>query len=94
MEWDQAAREDLGRVPFFVRKKVKARVEAEASGQGATVVTKHHVRAAQEKYLNNMEREIKGFKVETCFGPSVAPIERFPTRGWPGGWRRFWPERT
>jgi dissimilatory sulfite reductase (desulfoviridin) alpha/beta subunit len=84
MKWDKAAEEAMGRVPFFVRKRVRAKVEAEASAHGAAVVTRHHVRAAQEKYLNNMEQEIKGYKVETCFGPSGCPNRAVADQGLAG----------
>jgi len=73
MEWTQEAMKAINRVPFFVRKRVKKRVEEEASRQGASVVTLEHVRACQRRFLEKMEEEVKGFRVETCFGPSGCP---------------------
>jgi len=73
MEWTQEAMKAISRVPFFVRKRVKKRVEEEASREGSSVVTLDHVRACQRRFLERMEDEVKGFRIETCFGPSGCP---------------------
>lgn len=73
MEWDAQAKEALTRVPFFVRKRVKKRVEEEAASRGAKTVTFVHVRESQRRFLSRMEEEVKGFQVETCFGPGGCP---------------------
>ncbi|MEM5785784.1 MAG: 4Fe-4S binding protein [Syntrophobacteraceae bacterium] len=71
MNWTEEAERAIGRVPFFVRKKVKGYVEQEAAGQGAHRVTMEHVNACRKRFLSGkgMEKEVKGFQVETCFGP-------------------------
>ena len=73
MEWDVQAKDALSRVPFFVRKRVKKRVEEEAASRGAKTVTLGHVRESQRRFLSRMEEEVKGFQVETCFGPGGCP---------------------
>lgn len=73
MEWSREAIEAINKVPFFVRRKVKAKVEKEASRNGAKVVTIEHVRACKRRFLNKMEDEVKGYQLETCFGPSGCP---------------------
>ena len=73
MEWSNEARQALSRVPFFVRKRVKRRVEEEASQCRADEVTIEHVNTCQQRFLGNMEDEVKGFQVEACFGPSGCP---------------------
>lgn len=73
MDWTDEAKHAVSRVPFFVRKRVKKRVEEEAERCGAKRVTDEHVRACQQRYLKNMEDEVKGYQVETCFGPSGCP---------------------
>ncbi|MBA4395542.1 MAG: sulfite reductase [Desulfobacca sp.] len=73
MKWTQEAEEAVSRVPFFVRKRVRKKVEEEAERFGEPVVTLEHVRNSQKRFLNEMDREIKGFQVETCFGPSGCP---------------------
>jgi anaerobic sulfite reductase subunit C len=69
MVWSEEAREAISKVPFFVRKRVKRKVEEEAVQTGADSVTMEHVRSSQRKFLNRMEDEVKGYQIETCFGP-------------------------
>ncbi len=73
MKWTEEAEKAISRVPFFVRKRVKKKVEESAKKAGATEVTLQHVRLLQKKYMQGMEKEIKGYEVETCFGPGGCP---------------------
>jgi dissimilatory sulfite reductase (desulfoviridin) alpha/beta subunit len=73
MEWTSDAENAIKKVPFFVRKRVKARVEKEALESGKSIVSVSEVKATQKKYLSNMESEIRGFQLDTCFGPSGCP---------------------
>jgi dissimilatory sulfite reductase (desulfoviridin) alpha/beta subunit len=73
MKWADEAEKAMGRVPFFVRKRVRKRVEEEAARQGAPVVLLRHVHDCQKSYLENMDQEVRGFQVETCFGPNGCP---------------------
>ncbi len=73
MQWSKEATAAIKKVPFFVRKRVKARVEEEAQRRGSKVVTLEHVRACQQHFLHKMEDEVKGYQVETCFGPTGCP---------------------
>jgi len=73
MKWTSEAEDLLGKVPFFVRKRVRKKVEEEARHQGLKTVTKPVVTALQKKFMTSMEEEVKGFSVETCFGPSGCP---------------------
>ncbi len=73
MKWTREAEEALSRVPFFVRRRVRKRVEEEAVRCGASEVNMKHVQACREKFLRNMESEVKGFQVETCFGGGGCP---------------------
>jgi dissimilatory sulfite reductase (desulfoviridin) alpha/beta subunit len=73
VDWTDEAKQNVSRVPFFVRKRVKKRVEEEADRCGAKKVTMEHVRTCQQRFLKNMEEEVKGYQVETCFGPSGCP---------------------
>jgi anaerobic sulfite reductase subunit C len=70
VKWSREAQHAVSRVPFFVRKRVRKRVEEEATRFGEAEVTLSHVRACQEPFLNRMEEEVKGYQVETCFGQS------------------------
>ena len=73
MKWSKEAEEAVSRVPFFVRKKVKIRVEEEATRCGAKQVAIEHVKTCQKRFLTHMEDEVKGYQVETCFGRSGCP---------------------
>ena len=73
MEWTKEAKERIAKVPFFISNRVKKRVEEEARQSGAKVVTVTHVQACQKKFLHQMEDEVKGYQVETCFGASGCP---------------------
>jgi len=73
MKWTGEAEKAVSRVPFFVRKRVKTLVEEEAVRFGSREVTMKHVQACQKRYFRHMEEEVKGFQVETCFGPSGCP---------------------
>lgn len=68
MKWDTDAEETVGRIPFFVRGRVRKKVEEEARGLGAATVTMAHVRGCQQRFMKNQEREVRGYSVETCFG--------------------------
>ena len=73
MKWAPEAEKAIKKVPFFVRKRVRARVEKEAAAEGKPVVTLAEVKATQRRYLNNMETEMRGYQLDSCFGPSGCP---------------------
>jgi anaerobic sulfite reductase subunit C len=73
MKWSKEADEAVSKVPFFIRKKVKRKVEEYAQKGGADVVVLDHVQKCRQNYLTNMEDEVKGYEIETCFGPSGCP---------------------
>ncbi len=73
MEWSPEAEAALKLVPFFVRKRVRARVESEAHNAGRNRITLADVKATQARYLSGMHSEIKGYQLDTCFGPSGCP---------------------
>src|SRR5210317_1034657 len=73
MKWSPEADDTIRKVPFFVRKKVRARVEKEAREAGKQVITLADVKATQARYLQNMSSEIKGYQLDTCFGPNGCP---------------------
>ncbi|MBI4775178.1 MAG: 4Fe-4S binding protein [Deltaproteobacteria bacterium] len=73
MKWTGPAEEAVSRAPFFVRKRVRRKVEEEAVRQGATEVRIEHVEASRKRFLENMEDEVKGYQVESCFGNGECP---------------------
>jgi anaerobic sulfite reductase subunit C len=73
MKWTKEAEQAVAQVPFFVRKRVKRRVEEEAERSGAKEVRVQHVQVCQQRFLRNMEAEVRGYRIETCFGASGCP---------------------
>ena len=73
MKWTDEAEAAVKRVPFFVRKRVRASVEKEAAEAGKTGVTLSDVKATQARYLNKMSSEVKGYQVDACFGSGGCP---------------------
>lgn len=68
MQWTSEAEAVIKKVPFFVRKKVRARVEDDARRAGKTTIALSDVRLSQKRYLARMSEEVKGYQIETCFG--------------------------
>ncbi len=73
MKWDKEAEKAISRVPFFIRKRVRTKVEEKAKSMGSDIVRLMHIKMAQMEYLKKMDKEIKGYEIETCFGPSGCP---------------------
>ena len=73
MKWTQEAEQAVSKVPFFVRRLVRKRVEEEASGTGSSVVELAHVTSCRNRFLANMEDEVKGYQLETCFASGGCP---------------------
>jgi len=73
MKWTQEAEMAIKKVPFFVRKKVRARVEKEASAEGKSRITLDEVKATRKRFLANMNSEIKGWQLDTCFSSGECP---------------------
>jgi dissimilatory sulfite reductase (desulfoviridin) alpha/beta subunit len=73
MQWTSEAEAAIKNVPFFVRKKVRARVEREAAAEGKAVVTIGEVKATQQRFLARMDKEVKGYQLDQCFGPNGCP---------------------
>ena len=73
MQWTAEAEAAIKKVPFFVRKRVRARVEDEAQQAGKRKVSLADVRLTQKRYLAKMSDEVRGYQLETCFGPGGCP---------------------
>jgi anaerobic sulfite reductase subunit C len=81
MKWTEEGEEAVKKVPFFVRKKVRERVEKEAAEAGKSVVTIAEVKATQKRYLSGMSSEIKGYQLDSCFGPGGCPNRAYAGEG-------------
>lgn len=73
MKWSQKAEDAVKNVPFFVRKKVRSKVEQEAAARGRDRVALADVEAARARFLGSMAREVQGYRIETCFGAGGCP---------------------
>ncbi|MEE4607788.1 MAG: 4Fe-4S dicluster domain-containing protein [Desulfobacteraceae bacterium] len=73
MEWTEAAEAAIRKVPFFVRAKVRARVEAETAAAGRHRVTLEEVEASRRRFVSGMSREVKGYQVDGCFAAGGCP---------------------
>lgn len=73
MKWTSEAEAAVKKVPFFVRKKVRVRIENEAAKAGKKAVSLADVKATHARFLSNMSSEIKGYQLDTCFGASGCP---------------------
>ncbi|MFH0995247.1 MAG: 4Fe-4S dicluster domain-containing protein [Pseudomonadota bacterium] len=73
MKWTIEAEDAIKKIPFFVRKRVRSRVEKEAEGEGKPLITIAEVKATQARFLSKMETDIKGYQIETCFGAGGCP---------------------
>lgn len=73
MKWTIEAEEAIKKVPFFVRKKVRARIEEYTKTVGKKLVSLADVKTAQAQFLSKMSGEIKGYQVDTCFGAGGCP---------------------
>ncbi len=73
MKWTDEAEDAVKKIPFFVRKRVRSRVEKEADAEGKSLITLAEVKATQARFLSKMETDIKGYQIETCFGSGGCP---------------------
>jgi len=75
MKWSEDADTAIKKVPFFVRKKVKKKVEGYVQQKAKTIVELSDVNELKAIFLSNegMEKQIKGYEVTTCFGSSGCP---------------------
>ena len=70
MTWDNEAEKTLRRVPFFVRTKVRKKVEEEVAAAGRNRVTKTDLEESKRNHLKRLSKGVKGYSVEACFGSS------------------------
>ncbi len=75
MKWSPEAEAAVDRVPFFIRKKVRKKVEAHVENLGRSRVTLSDVTALKRQFLakGGMTRQIKGYDLSACFGTDGCP---------------------
>ncbi len=73
MRWSKSAEQALSKVPFFVRRRVRRKVEEEADRQKAAEVTLDHVRICQQKFLKIWKTKSKAISSKIVSVRVVAP---------------------
>ena len=71
--WTQEAQELLKQIPFFVRGKVKRKVEEWAEQKGIERITKDALFAAKRELKDKAAQPERAFSVEGCFGRFGCP---------------------
>ena len=70
LTWDSEAEETLRRVPFFVRQRVRKKVEEEVAATGRNRVTRADLEESKRRQLKRLSEGLKGYSLEACFGSS------------------------
>lgn len=73
MYWEPEAEALLKRVPFFVRKRVRQKVEDFVRAQGKEVISKEDLLEAKKALRDKAAQAPEGFSVEACFGANGCP---------------------
>lgn len=73
LPWDTDAEEAVGKAPFFVRSKIKAKVEEFCIAEGKKRVTLDIVNRAKNNFTAKMHEHIKGYQTSSCFSSSGCP---------------------
>ncbi len=73
MKWTSKAEAAVKKVPFFIRKKVRSRVENDAAAAGKENISLADVKATRARFLAKMSSDIMGYQVDTCFGSGGCP---------------------
>ncbi len=68
--WDSEAENTLRRVPFFVRHRVRKKVEDEVIAAGRNRVTQADLEESKRRQLKQLSEGVKGYSLEACFGSS------------------------
>jgi len=68
--WDGDAEQLLRRVPFFVRHRVRKKVEEDVTAAGRSRVTVADLEESKRRQLQRLSEGVKGYTLETCFGGS------------------------
>jgi anaerobic sulfite reductase subunit C len=75
MKWTAEAEAAIKNVPFFIRKKVRKKVEVHAQSRGKKRVDIVDVTSLKKQFLSKggMEKEVQGYDISTCFGGDGCP---------------------
>lgn len=75
MKWTPEAEAAVKKVPFFVRKKVRERVENEAAAAGKRIISLAEVNATRARYIKKMQESLPGREALPIGRTSLKPAE-------------------
>lgn len=77
MIWEKEAEDAVKKVPFFVRKKVRSRVENYVADKGGDRVTLAHVQALKKSSSpkGGWKMKLKGMMSPPVSAPTAAPTQ-------------------
>ena len=81
LKWTREAEALLSSVPFFVRQKVRGRVEDDVRQEGGSEVTDADVHRSRERFLRRMSAQVRGYQLDNCFGTDGCPNRAVPADG-------------
>jgi len=70
IDWDTDAEQVLRRGPFFVRHRVRKKVEEDVAAAGRSRVTVADLEESKKRQLQRLSEGVKGYTLEACFGGS------------------------
>ena len=78
MKWSQEGKKKLQRVPFFIRRMVKKKVEDYAKENSIEIIRPEHLDLLKERFMKNQANDLKGYSVDTCLGADGCPNRTLP----------------
>ncbi|WP_051283715.1 hypothetical protein [Desulforegula conservatrix] len=79
MHWESEAEEAVGKAPFFIRPKIKTKIEEFCRAEGSSKVTLDIVNRAKSSFTEEMHKNVKGYQISSCFSSSGCPNRIFST---------------
>lgn len=75
MKWTENAEKEIGKAPFFIRKKIRRKVEEYARKNQKSLVEAADLKQLKKDFLSRkgMEKQIRGYDISLCFGESDCP---------------------
>lgn len=77
MPWEAEAESAVEKAPFFVRAKIRAKVEEFCKSEGRNKVSLDDVNKAKASFTKDMQKQIKGYQIASCFSSSGCPNRMF-----------------
>jgi len=76
--WGNDAEEAVGKAPFFIRSRIRTKVEEFCRDEGKNNVTLDIVNTIKSNFTNDIHKHIKGYQISACFSSSGCPHRILP----------------